>query len=246
VAGFFVPGLAVYLRNPGILGKMALFASGLLLSVFVIWLGYPVANLAMWFLLSAHVSGFVYYCKPLVRDALRARLVLTVLVWLALVMFIYLPAAGLIQRYWFMPLEIRDRVVVTQRDYPIESIRAGDWIGYNIPDVWAEGNYVHIRAGMGLAPVLGMPGDRIVFLAHIFTVNGIAHPSLPRMPQSGTLVIPENHWFIWPDVDLVNAAWHEGYGEQVSELLLSVAIVDRGQYFGKLFQRWFWRRQFEP
>ena len=47
IAGFFVPGLAVYFRGPQLWGRAALLASAALLLVYVIWLGYPAANMAL-------------------------------------------------------------------------------------------------------------------------------------------------------------------------------------------------------
>jgi len=47
--GFFVPGLAVHLRGPRILGRAALATSALLVLVYIICIGYPTANLACCF-----------------------------------------------------------------------------------------------------------------------------------------------------------------------------------------------------
>ena len=64
ITGFLVPGLAVWLRSPRFWGKAALAGSATLLSVFMIWLGFPAANLAFGVLISLHATGFAYYCNP--------------------------------------------------------------------------------------------------------------------------------------------------------------------------------------
>ena len=69
VAGFLVPGLAVYIRGPRRWGKAALAGCGLLLLLFIVWFGYPAGNLAFGLLLSIHITGFVYYCSPLLSEA---------------------------------------------------------------------------------------------------------------------------------------------------------------------------------
>ena len=53
---------------------------------------------------------------------------------------------------------------------------------------------------MGFGPVLAVPGDRVEFSTKAFSVNGVPQPLLPHMPAGGKLVVPENHWFIWPNL----------------------------------------------
>ena len=74
-AGFFVPGLAVWLRGPALWGRAALAGSLALLLFFIMLLGYPAANLAFGLLLSLHVTGLVYYCQSLLAaEPFRRRL----------------------------------------------------------------------------------------------------------------------------------------------------------------------------
>jgi len=64
------------------------------------------------------------------------------------------------------------------------------------------------------------------------------------MPDSGEFIVPEKHWFIWPDLDI------SGHGnvrpESIKNAILELASVDETQYYGKPFQRWFGRKQMIP
>src|SRR5690242_6097517 len=65
VAGFFIPGLAFWLRGPRLWGQAALAGSVVLSLVFFALLGFSAANLALGLLISLHTTGFYYYCNPL-------------------------------------------------------------------------------------------------------------------------------------------------------------------------------------
>jgi hypothetical protein len=247
-AGFLAPGLAVYFRTPGLLGKAALSLAGLLLLTFIIWLGYGIGNLAFGMLLSLHVSGFVYYCTPLFRDSLGRRLGLTLLTLAALSLFIYLPARNIVQGYLLSPLQVNGHVVVVRHIVSTKSIQTGDWIAYNISTdhSYEEGGVyvfsaVGFHPGIAFGPVLALPGERIEFFADTFSVNGVPHPRLPHMPVTGSYLVPEKEWFIWPNLAIVE---REDVAEaSVSSVLLHMALVTEEQLIGRPFQRWFWRRQ---
>ncbi len=68
ILGLLVPGLAIYIRGPRLWGTIALLACAFLFPSFIVWLGYPAGNYAFGLMLSIHVSGFVYYCSPALRD----------------------------------------------------------------------------------------------------------------------------------------------------------------------------------
>jgi len=61
------------------------------------------------------------------------------------------------------------------------------------------------------------------------------------MPTSGTLIVPEKHWFVWPDFDMT------GHGnvpeERISDSMLRMALISSDQFRGRALKRWFWRRQ---
>jgi hypothetical protein len=62
------------------------------------------------------------------------------------------------------------------------------------------------------------------------------------MPVSGNTVVPENNWFIWPDLAITGG--HGNVPEStISQTMLQMANVPQSQFVGKPFKRWFGRRQ---
>jgi hypothetical protein len=242
IAAFLVPGLGVYLRGQRVLGRTALFLAGFLALTFLIWIGCAVGNLAIGMLLSLHATGFVYYLTPLLRESLARRLVATVLTLVALSVLFYIPMQTILEHYGFMPLQVKGRVIVTRPIFSTRPIRPGDWVAYYIPSSqqYEEGG-VNVDSGMGLGQVLADPGDVVKFFAASFSVNGVTRPRLAYMPQTGTCIVPRNHWFIWPSLTM------HGHGNvaeaRISSTLLSVALVKKTQLIGQPFRRWFWWRQ---
>jgi hypothetical protein len=248
-AGFFVPGLAVWLRGPRAWGWTALVASAALLIIFIVGLGYPFANAVFGLLISLHCTGFVYYCRPLLAtERFRGRLGFTVLVLLAIGWLIYLPARGFIQGHWLTPLRMNGRVLVVQRISRPPHIRRGDWVAYGLDENAVGANYhggmVRLKSNVSLGPVLALPGDVVDFSPNGFSVDGVLHASLPHMPVTGEFTVGENEWFIWPNLGI------SGYGDvgeaRISSALLGLSRVPESSYFGKPFHRWFGRKQTLP
>jgi hypothetical protein len=244
IAGFLVPGLAVYVRGPRLWGKAALVSCGLLFLLFIAWFGHPAGNFAFGLLLSIHISGFVYYCSPLLLDApFRSRLLFTLLALMGIGLLIYLPIRNVILQHWLVPLRVRGNVVIVHRLGVPYDIKRGDWVMYSLNSKQTgeahNGGAVWIRAGFGWGPVLAVAGDRVEFSTNAFMVNGEAQPLLPHMPNSGTLTVPEKHWFIWPELDING----NGNAGNISAIMLQMATVSQEQFIGKPFKRWLWRRQ---
>jgi hypothetical protein len=63
------------------------------------------------------------------------------------------------------------------------------------------------------------------------------------MPIRGESVVPENHWFIWPELAIVQGNVAAAPAEAA---FLRMSDVDQTQFVGKPFRRWFWRRQLLP
>ena len=249
VAGFFVPGLAVWLRGPRLWGHAALATSTALIMIFVAWLGYPAANFAFGLLISLHATGLVYYCNPLMADeTFRSRLAFTFLILLAIGLLLYLPARNYIQGHWVTPLRMNGHVIVVQRSFRARLIQRGDWVAYKFDEDAVGNNYhggtVWLRNGLSLGPVLAQAHDQIVFSTNLFSVNGIWQTNLPYMPHAGALTVSEKHWFIWPNLDI---SGHGDVGEdRISSAMLGLADVPETNFFGKPLHRWFWRKQFLP
>ena len=249
LAGFFVPGVAVWLRGPKLWGQAALAGSVALILVFNVWLGYPAGNFAFGWLISLHCTGFVYYCSPLMAgEPFQRRLAFTFLMLLAFGLLLYMPARWYIQGHWLMPLRLHGQVIVVQRSFQTHLIKRGEWVAYTLDEEAVGENYhggvIFLRNGLSLEPVLALPGDRLTFSNQCFAVNGILHTNLPNMPLSGEFIVPENHWFIWPSLGI---SGHGDVGEaRISAALMGLANVSETNFFGKPYHRWFWRKQKLP
>jgi hypothetical protein len=139
-------------------------------------------------------------------------------------------------------------VIVMEKFISPGRIQRGDWIMYSLQGLSTgephRGGAVWVRAGYGWGPVLAVAGDRVTFSTNSFSVNGIKQPLLPHMPQGGTLVVPEKHWFIWPELDI---SVHGNVGEgAISGAMMQLAMVSENQFAGKPLHRWFWREQILP
>lgn len=245
-ASFLVPGLGVHIRGPRLWGKAALMGSGWLFFFFLVGFGHPAGNFALGLLLAVHATGFVYYCSPLMQqEELGGRLGITLLALLAIGLLIYLPARNALLQHWLVPLRMRGNVVIVHRLGAPPDIKRGEWVMYSqnggVTGDGHRGGAVRVQAGMGLGPVLALAGDRVEFSTNAFKVNGQAQPLLPHMPTSGAVVVPEKHWFIWPELD-INGYGNVGEGN-ISAAMLQMALVSQAQFVGKPFERWFWRRQ---
>src|ERR1039458_3237933 len=109
----------------------ALAGSAALFLIFIVWLGYAVANLAFGLLISLHATGFVYYCNPLMAgERFRSRLAFTFLMLMAIGLLLYMPARSFIQGHWVTPLRINGHIIVVQRSFQPRHIQRGDWVAY--------------------------------------------------------------------------------------------------------------------
>lgn len=238
------PGIGFCVRGEKLIGTVVICASVLLAGIFIVWLGYPAANVAFGLLLSAHVTSLVFLCGPwLAGVRLRVRIGFTLAVLLGIGLFVYAPLRNLFQANCLMPLRTKGRVVVVQRMASANSIQRGDWIAYTLPsDRGMTG--VRIQEGLALGPVLAAEGDQVQFMTNGFAINGVLRAPLPHMPQGGELVVPEKHWFVWPDL-AINVYGNVGEGP-ISATMLQLAIISESEFIGKPFKRWFGRRQLFP
>ena len=242
VASFFIPGLALYLYGPRFWGRLALWACGLMLLVFFTELGRPAGNIAFGLLLSIHATGLNFFAEPwLTGSRFRLRVFVSLAILAALGMGIYLPARSFLEAHLFAPLQLDERVVVVKKFGTMSDVRRGEWIAYSLAEGGDHGAYV--RAGMGLGPVLAGAGDRVRFTPTTLEVNGVAQPRSPFMPDSGELLVPEKHWFVWPDFAI------SGHGNvpdnTITATILPMATITEDQFGGRPFKRWFWHRQFK-
>lgn len=247
VAGLLVPGYSFLVHKEQLIGKVVLLGYGVLFFVFLVWLGYPVANFAFGLMLSAHVTSILFLLTPWLADAqLRVRIVCSLAVLFVVGAGLYAPLREVLQESCFLPLRVQNRVVVMQAFSSPHSVRRGDWIAYSLEshsvgDAHDEGGAVVTRAGIGCAAVLAVAGDRIHFTPQSCQINGVAQKRLPHMPVSGEIVVPEKNWFLWPELSI---SGHGNFTEAtIAGAMLELAIVAEHQFLGKPFKRWFWRRQ---
>jgi hypothetical protein len=240
VAAFFVPGLGFHFRNR-LWGRLAMASCALLFCIFIIWLGYPIANAAFGLLISVHVSGITYYCSPWLKgERLLTRIVVALLLTFALTAMLYVPIRKSVQETHFTPMRTAKGVVVVHNLPASTPVVRGDTIAYNLQE--ASANHFYAHGGLTLGKILACPGDQIKFTSADFTINGVSRPLLPHMPTSGEVVVAENDWFIWPNLAIIGG--HGNVGEQaISTMMLQMANVPQNEFVGKPFTRWFGRRQ---
>jgi hypothetical protein len=146
----------------------------------------------------------------------------------------------LVQNHWFLPLRLHGRVIVVSRSTPSIDLRRGDWVAYTFESKGDHG--VIVREGMGLGKLLALPGDKLHFGESTFEVNGVIQPRLHLMPADGEYVIPEKHWFVWPELDI------SGHGQvpvsDMAQTLINLGTISEGRFLGKAPRRWLWRPQF--
>ena len=199
------------------------------------------AYLALGLAISLHATGANYLVARAWHLAeLRPRILTAILVTAILIFGVYFPLWGWVQHHWFMPVDIRGVRLVVNPSTSAGSVRRGQTVLYRITGSYAGG--VLVQAGLGLQPVLGLPGDRVVFGEKIFEVAGVRQPRLPDMPASGELVVPEKHWFIWPVLDTGGHGAGE-FAAQRQAMFLKLAVVDQAAFVGQAFERWlFWKQ----
>jgi hypothetical protein len=104
---------------------------------------------------------------------------------------------------------------------------------------------VYVPGGLGFGQVQAVAGDRLAFAPRSWRVNDQVFPRRTYMPVQETWVVPEKHWFIWPDSS-IGISEDQQQNEAVSRLMRETAMVSEQQYAGKPLQHWFWRRQTLP
>jgi len=249
ILSMLLPGYAFSADGRPKLGWIFLGVYFYAAALFVVALGYQLGSLGYGLMISAHASSIIYLQTRWLRDGCRFSLRLALagctllLVWGA----IYRPVVNFAQDHWIMPLRTRGHVIIVQRLSPPDQIRRGDWVMCSFqPNALGQphnGGAVQLQAGISCGPVLAVGGDRVEFSSQAFLVNGVAHPLRPHMPLAGELVVPEKHWFVWPELDISGRG--EVEEDRIAAVMLQAAVISQAEYVGKPFKHWFWRRQFD-
>ena len=251
VLSLVIPGYAFFAHGRRDLGPVFLAAYGLGAILFVVALGYSLGGLGYAVMISAHASSIIFLEGYWLREycGFGFRLVLAGLTLLIVWVAVYAPLIGYAERQWIVPLGVRRNVVIVQRLTLPHNIKRGDQVVYSLRadergDAHGAGGAIWIQAGFGWGPVLAVAGDRVEFSTDAFRVNGVGRPLLAHMPRSGEVVVPERHWFIWPELDI------NGHGNvseaTVATVMMQLAAVSENQFIGRPFRYWFGRRQVTP
>jgi hypothetical protein len=250
ILSLLLPGFALFVNGRKKVGMAFVGIYIASLVCFVVWLGFSISAVGYGLMISIHASSIVFLQSCTLRDKYEfgVRFLLAVgtlfLVWLA----VYRPVAKFAEGNWWTPMLIQGKVVVMRPMKPGGPVLRSDRLLYSIGgeqagNVHSEGG-VGIRTGFGWGPVLAVAGDTIRFSTNAYFVNGNPQPRLPHMPVTGEILLPEKHWFIWPQLDISGRG---NVGEEIiSSTMLPLAVVSEKQFIGKPFACWFGRRQISP
>ncbi len=247
VLSIIVPGFAFFTNRRHILGWSFVTGYCVAAIIFVVALGYRVGSLAYGVMIGAHATSIIflegYWLRE--RSQFRTRLVLAGLTLLVVWLGMYAPLVRFVEDHFFMPLRVRSNVVVVRRTTAPGTIQRGDMAAFRLDEENVgdghRGGAVWVRGGYGCGPVLALGGDRVEFSTNSFSVNGTMRKPFPHMPTDGILVVPEKHWFIWPEFDITMRG---NVGEAaISSTMMQLAVVPQERFAGTAFKRWFGRRQ---
>jgi hypothetical protein len=217
---------------------------------FFIWIGYPAGTISLAILMSIHTSSILYMNRRLTPDVeLWKQIVWSLVVFALVSLLVYQPLRRQMERRWFRPLRIGERVLVVKTSAAPVLVKRGDWVAYQINAnhgyrrEFDEG-YARVDEGYGVGEVLAVAGDKISFQANSFSVNGVLRPRRAHMPASGNLAVADGSWFIWPEVAIHG---HGEVGADVTEnAMTALAMVPKSNFIGVVFHRWWWRKQTLP
>ena len=257
VKSLLLPGYVFFTMDQRVrwVGSAILAGYGLLLLIFLAGLGTPLSNVAYGLMIALHATSICYALEQMADGGLpllrRVGLALIVLVIMGGV--VYRLLLGQMQAHLFMPIRLHDRIYVVKTFTKPDTIRRGSQVvykldpshhyrimpgtHYNIYDrflTWGGGTY--IRGGFSAGKVLAEGGDNVKFTSEGMYVNGAMLPRNALMPTQKALIMPERHWFIWPEFDMYMR------GTVLSDLYFRLAMVSQDRFVGTLCKRWFWRR----
>jgi hypothetical protein len=246
LSGSVVPGYVFRLLGYPLVATLAMGAYAMAALLVLIALGFPLGNYAFAFMLALHATSALMAFRRYVPVAeLRQRLITGAGILVILVVS-YFGLQTLLGKV-ITPVRYNGHVYVLNSLASPDGIKRGERIAYRISgtDQGFHAGELHgtviVEEGFGLGNVLAVAGDTIEFTKDSCLINGTGFPRAKRMPDSGVLVVPENHWFIWPDfaINMGGAAAEM----QANQMLVRMGMVPTKEFAGKIFSRWFWRKQ---
>lgn len=209
------------------------------LAVYVIWLGEMAASLGWSVMIAIHTSGVVCLLFNRFPVSVGRRVLVTLGVALLLGQVVY----GTVQRVLgqvFIPLQSRGQTVIVRRSFDPEELQRGDLVGYRISREIVSPMII-IKAGIAVDRVIAVPGDEVNFTPSGFVLNGQLHAPLQAMPKSGSIVLSQDTWLIWPSLSIRSHG--QVPEEEIAAANLQAATVPRDAIIGKPYKTWLWRPQ---
>ena len=245
VLSLVVPGFSFFVCGRPLLGCIFTLSYWVSAFLFAAALGYQVGSIAYGLMISVHASSiFFVEAQWLHGSRFRTRLGLALCTLFAVWALIYAPALNFTERNWLLPMRIGNRVLVIRRGVQPETLRRGEWIAYEIRGGSNRGTgeaRLYVSAGLGVDPILGLPGDHIRFTRKVVLANGQPFPLQPHMPTQGEWSVPQKVWFVWPSLAI---NWRGGVPESdIVATMESIAAVGPDRMIGRAFKHWFWRQQ---
>lgn len=239
VMAALVPGWVFRVKGPRFVATLIWIAVPVLSLVFLAGLGTPLSNLAFMMIVGAHAVSVSRLLRPvLIRCRPLVQAVGGLALFMAISALIYVPVREWVHANIAMPLRVHGRVVIVNPRIQASAIQRGDLVAYHLRPV--QVNLVHVTEGIGLRPVWGMPGETIAFKEGSMLINGRRHPAPWGAALTGTFVVPQESWLIWPELRINN----EGVsGDQIETAMRRLATVSHDQLIGRAYARWFFRKQ---
>ena len=250
ILALLIPGLSFCTLGRRMLGLSILAVYCVSVPVYIVRLGFMEGNFAYGLILAAHATSVFYVLSHWLGQLgfgakLGLAFVSLIAVWLAL----HFPLVNYFERHVAVPLLVRGQVVVMHPRLVPAEIKRGDRIMFDLKEkeigqAHGGGGAVWVRAGVGWGPVLGLPGDQILFSTNSFSVNGALRPLLDHMPTNGEMMVPTNRWFVWPEF-AINSRGNISEAN-ITALIMQLGTVSVTQMTGRPYPTWFWRKQKIP
>jgi hypothetical protein len=238
-----IPGLSLLLLGRRTLGLafVAVYFAGA--AAFVAGLGFVAGDIGYGIVISIHATSICFLEAHWLKDSsFNTRLALAFCTLVAVWGLIYAPLVHLVESRWIVPMRFGNHVMIVQRGVNVRSLKRGDWVAFKLASnrFGDHEDRVVVDGGMVLDRVVALPGDHVEFATNAVIVNGVAVPAQRLMPENGELVLPENVWFIWPNLDIYR---HGAAAFNITATLQDAAMVKEKQIVGRAFKSWCGRSQ---
>jgi len=238
-----LPGFAFVASGQQPIARAIFSSYALAATVFLLWLGYSISSLALGVMISLHVSSVLHLIgRQSLKLGFRWRVVLSMMTFSMVYLGIYYPLQRQFENHVAMPMRVGNKVVMVRTRQSAASVKRGDWIAYRIEPRLVD--HFYLAGGLGFGRVLAVAGDRIVFTPQTAQVNGVVFARRLYMPDNETWVVPEKHWFIWPESAISISG--NPQNDAITRLMRESALVGQPEFVGRPLRRWFWRRQTLP